>query len=91
MKRHILFIVAVLAVILAYAWFVGILFLTRQTDTLLITSIIGATFSLWGTWNTFVHKKIGLCMLIVAVLLFSLCLFYLAVVDVVNPELVSLL
>ncbi len=90
MNRHILFIVAALVATLAYAWFVGVLFLTRQTDVLLVVSIVGATFSLWGVWYTFVHKRILFCMFIIVVLLVSLCLLYLAVVDVTSPELVSL-
>ncbi len=90
MKRYIVVIILAILAIVMYAWGVAVLLVTRQVDILLIVSIVGGTFSLWGAWYAFIQKHMILFFLALASFLFSLGLIYLAVVDVINPELIGL-
>ncbi len=86
-SKHVWLLCAILLISCLYFWSVQILITLRQTDNLLIVSIIASTVSSWGAWYSFLKKWRLLCLWGGLMCLFSVWLVAMAIVDVVNPQL----
>ncbi len=80
---------AAILTLLIYVWVVGVLILTKQTDLLLILSILLSTALTWGAWYSFLRQKFYILIPCVIALLVNLTLGYFAFMDVVAPVLTS--
>ncbi len=89
MRSKIFLCLAGCLAVLAYGWLVAILLLTRQSDVLLLVSIVASTFFLWGAWYTFLRKYRMLFLLCMLLCLVSLGITSMAVMDVTDPVLVG--
>ncbi len=91
MRSKIFLCVLCCLLVLAYGWFMAVLLLTRQSDALLLTSIVASTFFLWAAWYTFLRKYTVLFLLSILLCLATFVILYVAVVDVTDPVLVGVM
>ena len=85
-SRHAWGLLVLLLVLLGQLWSVGLLLLTRQTETLLLVSIGASLFWFWCLWSFLLRRRRAGLILAAIGLVFSIVMNGLGLLDMLDQS-----